>query len=63
MIDGRPYTLEVGQAYEINNQKIHSVMNKGDTDRITFHLRLRSARLEAGSAGPGAASQAGTGGS
>jgi len=36
MIDGRPYHLEVGQAYEINNQKIHSVMNKGDTDRITF---------------------------
>ena len=36
MIDGRPYQLEVGQAYEINNQKIHSVMNKGDTDRINF---------------------------
>ena len=29
MIDGRPYQLEVGQAYEINNQKTHSVMNKG----------------------------------
>ena len=28
--------LEVGQAYEINNQKTHSVMNKGDTDRINF---------------------------
>ena len=36
MIDGRPYQLEVGQAYEINNQKTHSVMNKGDTDRINF---------------------------
>jgi hypothetical protein len=36
MIDGRPYQLEVGQAYEVNNQKIHSVMNKGDTDRISF---------------------------
>jgi hypothetical protein len=36
MIDGRPYHLEVGQAYEINNQKTHSVMNRGDTDRITF---------------------------
>src|SRR6187401_2042630 len=36
MIDGRPYQLEVGQAYEINNQKVHSVMNKGDTDRINF---------------------------
>ena len=36
MIDGRPYRLEVGQAYEINNQKIHSVMNKGAEDRITF---------------------------
>ena len=36
MIDGRPYKLQVGQAYEINNQKQHSVMNKGTEDRITF---------------------------
>lgn len=36
MIDGRPYQLQVGQAYEINNQKMHSVMNKGGEDRITF---------------------------
>jgi mannose-6-phosphate isomerase-like protein (cupin superfamily) len=36
MIDGRPYQLEVGQAYEISNQKAHSVMNKGDTDRVNF---------------------------
>ena len=36
MIDGRPYTMEVGQAYEINNQKTHSVMNKGKEGRITF---------------------------
>lgn len=36
MIDGRPYRLEVGQAYELNNQKNHSVMNKGADDRITF---------------------------
>ena len=36
MIDGRPYRFEVGQAYEINNQKIHGVMNKGTEDRITF---------------------------
>jgi len=36
MIDGRPAQLEVGHAYEINNQKVHSVMNKGDTDRIHF---------------------------
>jgi Aspartyl/Asparaginyl beta-hydroxylase len=36
MIDGRPYRLQVGQAYEINNQKQHSVMNKGQEDRITF---------------------------
>ena len=36
MIDGQPYQFEVGQAYEINNQKMHSVMNKGDEDRITF---------------------------
>lgn len=36
MIDGRPYELAVGQAYEINNQKVHSVMNKGTADRINF---------------------------
>lgn len=36
MIDGRPYQFQVGQAYEINNQKQHSVMNKGSEDRITF---------------------------
>ena len=36
MIDGRPHCFEVGQAYEINNQKNHSVMNHGDEDRITF---------------------------
>ena len=36
IIDGRPYKFEVGQAYEINNQKKHSVMNKGAEDRITF---------------------------
>jgi hypothetical protein len=36
MIDGRPYQFKVGEAYEINNQKTHSVMNKGDQDRITF---------------------------
>ncbi len=35
-IDGRPYQFEVGQAYEINNQKQHSVANKGTEDRITF---------------------------
>ena len=36
MIDGQPYQFQVGEAYEINNQKTHSVMNKGTEDRITF---------------------------
>ncbi len=36
MIDGRPYQLQVGESYEINNQMMHSVMNKGKEDRITF---------------------------
>jgi len=35
-IDGRPYQLKVGRAYEVNNQKQHSVANKGTEDRITF---------------------------
>jgi hypothetical protein len=36
MINGRPHRFKVGQAYEINNQKNHSVMNSGKEDRITF---------------------------
>lgn len=36
IIDGRPYRFEVGQAYELNNQLMHSVANKGPEDRITF---------------------------
>lgn len=36
MIDGRPHRFELGHAYEINNQKNHSVMNSGQEDRITF---------------------------
>jgi aspartyl/asparaginyl beta-hydroxylase (cupin superfamily) len=36
MIDGQPYRFQVGEAYEINNQKMHSVMNKGKQGRITF---------------------------
>jgi hypothetical protein len=36
MIDGQPYQFKMGEAYEINNQKNHSVMNKGSEDRITF---------------------------
>ncbi len=35
-INGLPYQFEVGKAYEINNQKQHSVANKGDEDRLTF---------------------------
>ena len=49
MIDGRPFQLEVGQAYEINNQKTHSVMNKGDDGPHQLHLRLRTA---VGAGGP-----------
>jgi aspartyl/asparaginyl beta-hydroxylase (cupin superfamily) len=36
MIDGRPYRMEVGRVYEINNQLQHSVMNKGTEGRINF---------------------------
>jgi len=36
MIDGKPFQMSVGNAYEINNQKTHSVMNSGKDDRITF---------------------------
>ena len=36
MIDGKPFRMSIGNAYEINNQKAHSVMNSGKEDRITF---------------------------
>jgi hypothetical protein len=35
-VDGRPFSLQVGQVYEINNTKVHSVINRGSTDRIHF---------------------------
>jgi hypothetical protein len=35
-VDGRPFKFEVGQAYEINNRLMHSVINKGANDRIHF---------------------------
>ena len=35
-IDGRPCAMQIGRAYEINNQLPHSVMNAGTEDRITF---------------------------
>lgn len=36
MINGRPHKFTIGEAYEINNQQNHSVMNSGTEDRITF---------------------------
>ena len=35
-ISGKPYAFEVGNAYEINNQMKHSVLNMGEEDRISF---------------------------
>ncbi|MYF11247.1 MAG: aspartyl/asparaginyl beta-hydroxylase domain-containing protein [Gammaproteobacteria bacterium] len=35
-IAGKPCRLQVGQAYEINNQARHSVINMGREDRISF---------------------------
>ena len=35
-VDGRPCPMSLGRAYEINNQKMHSVMNRGKEPRISF---------------------------
>lgn len=35
-VNGKPCHLEEGLAFEINNQKKHSVMNMGKEDRISF---------------------------
>ena len=63
MIDGRPFQFEVGQAYEINNQKVHSVMNKGDMERINFIFDYVPADVKADLAARVAAAQAGPAGS
>ena len=36
MIAGQPHKMQVGHAYEINNQKTHSVINAGKEDRVNF---------------------------
>ena len=35
-VDGRPMPLKVGEAIEINNQRNHSVTNKGSEARVNF---------------------------
>lgn len=35
-ISGKPYQFETGKAYELNNQRKHSVLNMGSDDRISF---------------------------
>jgi hypothetical protein len=35
-VDCRPCPMKVGRAYEINNQKMHSVMNRGKEPRVSF---------------------------
>ena len=34
MVNGERVIMEVGKAYEINNRELHSVENKGNTDRV-----------------------------
>jgi hypothetical protein len=63
MIDGRPFQFEVGQAYEINNQKVHSVMNKGNADRINFIFDYITADVKSDLAARATATQAGPAGS
>jgi len=46
MINGRPHRFKVGNAYEINNQQNHSVMNSGKEDRITFIFDYLPCRSE-----------------
>lgn len=36
LVGGRQITMDVGEAYEINNQMVHRVHNGGDEDRIHF---------------------------
>ncbi len=35
-VNGEPFHLEVGQAYEVNNVAPHAVVNRGTEDRIHF---------------------------
>jgi hypothetical protein len=53
-ISGKPFEFEPGNAYEINNQMKHSVMNMGDEDRISFIFDYVPAdQLEAKESRPG----------
>ena len=36
VVGGKRVTMDVGKAYEINNQMVHGVHNGGDQDRIHF---------------------------
>jgi aspartyl/asparaginyl beta-hydroxylase (cupin superfamily) len=36
LVGGKQVTMDVGKAYEINNQLAHRVYNGGDCDRIHF---------------------------
>jgi len=47
-IAGKRYPFEVGKAYELNNQKVHSVMNLGSEDRISFIFDYVSADANPG---------------
>lgn len=44
MIDGQPYQFKLGEAYEINNQKMHSVMKRtrASTRMATMRCSFRS---------------------
>jgi Aspartyl/Asparaginyl beta-hydroxylase len=53
-VDGRPCPMALGRAYEINNQKVHSVMNRGREPRISFIFDYMPPRPR-GSANAGAA--------
>jgi hypothetical protein len=46
MINGRHNRFKTGNAYEINNQMNHSVMNSGTEDRITFIFDYLPAKTE-----------------
>ena len=46
-IAGRPYQLQLGRVYEVNNQSTHSVMNRGKDDRITFIFDYMPAEIRA----------------
>ncbi len=45
-LEGQRFHFEVGRAYEVNNGRMHSVVNGGDTDRVHLIFEYLNGELQ-----------------